>query len=152
AQGVGSVVIEDLGQVEYVLDFTQEVKLEPLKRARITDRATNLAEEGNPRHYYISGGNTVNIFPVSSTDQLEVRYWRVPEPLSGEAEPVLPFRFHSLIVDAARVRGYENSDDWELTATALTRFELRLNQMKESLFSLQHDAPDDFIVLTDPYL
>lgn len=138
--------------MEYVLDLTQEVKLDPLKKARITDRDTTLTEIGNPSYYYITSGNTVKTFPVSASDRIEVRYWRVPEPLADLDEPILPPRFHSLIVDAARVRGYENSDDWELTAVAQQRFELRFNQMKESLGMLQHDAPDDFIVITDPYL
>lgn len=146
------VLCPDLGAVEYVLDVSQETKLDPLKKARITDGGTNLAEAGTPLYYYITGGNTIHTYPVSATDTIEVRYWRVPAPLKEFDYPVLPPRYHSLIIDAARVRGYENSDDWELAGTALSRFEVRLNQMKESLGTLQHDAPDDFIVITDPYV
>ncbi len=150
AEGPAPLEIADLRAIEYVTNTAQVTKLDPLLRARITDDLNpDLTQEGTPSLYYVTKGTTVNVFPVS-TDEIAVRYWKVPEELSGSVTPLLPTRYHSLIVDGARARGYENSDDWELAGAAASRFESRLEKMKESLGMLQHDAPDDYIVVEDP--
>jgi hypothetical protein len=150
AEGPAPLEISDLRTIEYVTNVTRPGKLDPLLKARITDDwSSDLTQTGTPSLYYVTKGTTVNVFPVAS-DEIAVRYWKVPEELSGSSTPLLPTRHHSLIVDAARARGYENSDDYELAAAAATRFESRLEKMKESLGMLQHDAPDDYIVVEDP--
>jgi hypothetical protein len=151
ATGTAPLEIPDLRTIEYVIDTTQETRLEPLRRARIADSNTNLAEAGPPLYYYVTEGTTVNTFPTSSTDELLVRYWKVPDELTGSVTPILPTRWHSLIVDGARARAYTNADDWELRTAAQNDFEAKLERMRESLDSQQHDAPDDYVVVTDPY-
>lgn len=150
-EGKAPLEIKDLRTVEFVTNVTQNVKLEPLLPARITDDFTpDLTETGTPSVYYLSDVDTVNVYPVSTTDEFAVRYWKVPEELSGAKEPASPKRWHSLIVDAARVRAYANSDDWELLAAAERRFLGQLEQMQESLLNMQHDASNDHVVVEDP--
>lgn len=152
AEGPSPLEVSDLRTVEYVIDTTQQVKLDPLIKARLTDdHNVDLTEAGSPLYYYVSQGTTIKTFPSSSTSTLLVSYWRFPQELSGTAKPVFPKRFHSLIVDAARSRGYENSDDWELAQVSKARFEERFQHMRTSLLSPQHDQADDYIVVTDPY-
>lgn len=151
AKGKAPLEISDLGHIWYVIDRTTNVQLQPLLEARIMDDwSTDLTTVGSPELFYITGGDTVNTYPTSATDELEVRYWGVAPELSGGDEPLLPKRFHSLIVDGAVARAYENSDDYELAQASKARFDERLEAMRESLLLLQHTAPDDYVVITDP--
>jgi hypothetical protein len=150
-EGTAPLTIADLRTIEYVIDTTIDRQLYPLLRGRlVNDHSTDLTEAGSPANYYTTALDTINVFPSSATDQLLVRYWRVPSALSGTDEPLLPSRFHTLIVDGAVVRAYEDSDDYELGEAAKTRFDQRLHAMRDSLGMLQHDAPDDYIVVEDP--
>jgi hypothetical protein len=151
AEGTAPLEVKDLRTIEYVTNVTQNNKLDPLRRARITDDFTpDIDQPGSPSVYYVTEGKNVNVFPTSTTDKILVRYWKVPEELSGTAEPLLPKRWHSLVVDGARARGYENSDDWELATAAEAKFNVRLERMRDSLGTQQHDAPDDYVVVEDP--
>lgn len=149
-EGPAPLEIADLRTVEYVFDQSNVEKLEPLLKDRITDDWNpDLTETGTPSLYYITQGKTINVYPVA-TNEIQVRYWKVAPELSGEAEPLLPKRWHSLIIDGAVARAYEQSDDWELAEAAKNRFDMRLQSMRESLLNLQHDQPDDYVVVEDP--
>src|ERR1044072_2045231 len=114
-EGTAPLELLDLRAVSYVIDATQDVKLEPLRLERLTDAVDPTVQTtGTPEYYYVTSGTTINVYPTNSSDTLQVRYFKTPAELSGTDEPLLPKRFHSLIVDGARARGYENSDDWEL--------------------------------------
>jgi hypothetical protein len=150
-EGKAPLEITSLSAVRYVIDVTQEVKLVPLKQDRITDDySVNLAELGSPSFYYLEAGDTVKVYPANTTDTIQVAYWKTASRLTGTETPLIPERFHSLIVDGAVARAYENSDDYELAVAAKDRFNARLQSMQESLTDLQHDGPDDHIVVTDP--
>lgn len=145
------VTIADLRTIEYVIDVTQQTKLDPMKRARITDDwNVDLTQTGNPSLYYVTQGTTVNVFPVAS-DTIQVRYWKVAPRLEGSGTPLLPTRYHSLIVDGAVARAYEESDDFELAQASRERFEQRLARMANVLGMPQHDSNDDYVVIEDPY-
>lgn len=150
-EGKAPLEISDLRTIEYVLNVTEESKLAPLKRGRITDEySTNIAESGSPSFYYLTEGDTINVFSANTADTFLVRYWKVPEELSGTKEPLMPKRWHSLVVDAAVARAYRSSDDWELSNAAKATFEAEFQKMRESLLDYQHDGPEDRIVITDP--
>ena len=149
--GTAPLEISDLRAIEYVIDETSQEKLTPLIQGRITDDVdVDLTTPGTPEFYYVTEGKKVRTYPVSTTDEVAVTYWKFPTELSGTDEPLLPTRFHSLIVDGAVARAYEDSDDQELATAAEAKFNGRLERMRTSLMNLQHDAPDDHIVLTDP--
>lgn len=150
AEGPAPLTISDLRTVEYVIDQSNVEKLDPLLKDRITDDWNpDLTEVGTPSLYYITKGTTVNVYPVAA-NEIEVRYWKVAPELSAEAEPLLPKRWHSLIIDGAVARAYTNSDDYELSVAAREQFEGRLQLMRDSLLNPQHDAPDDYVVVEDP--
>ncbi|HEU5115575.1 MAG TPA: hypothetical protein VFT74_02760 [Isosphaeraceae bacterium] len=148
--GTAPLTISDLRSVEYVLDTSQERKLYPLSRRNITDANYNLAETGTPSCYYLTEGKTVNVYPASTTDTISVRYYKTPAALSTSTSPLLPERFHSLIIDAAAARAYENSDDYELRQSKEASFQTRLGRMQEALMDVYRDGPFDFIQITDP--
>lgn len=149
AEGASPLAISDLRSVEYVTNPTQLTKLVPIDRREVTDYDTDLSTAGTPGFYYLTEGTTINAFPVSA-ESLYVRYYKTPPALTGSTSPVLPTRFHNLIVDAAVVRGYEDSDDWELARNAEEAFQRRLMVMREALLAVYRDGPSEFIAVTDP--
>ena len=149
-EGTAPLSIGDLRTVEYVLDVSSGTeKLAPLLKDRITDDWNpDLTQTGTPSLYYITQGKTVNVFPVAA-NKLQVKYWKVATELSGEEEPLLPKRWHSLIIDGAVSRAYENSDDLELAVASGERFQARLQLMRDSLLNPQRDSSDDYVVIED---
>lgn len=151
ATGVAPLVIENLRAVEYVVNSTQKNSLVPIDRRHlIADVDTDLTTAGTPTYWYLTAGNTVNVYPANTSDKLSVRYWKVPAELSGTATPLLPSRFHSLLVDGAVARAYENSDDYELREAKIATFQDRLERMRESLDVQNRDGPTQYIEITDP--
>jgi hypothetical protein len=151
ASGAAPLTVSDLRSVEYVIDTTQETKLAPLDRRMLTDDfSATITTTGSPSYYYLDSGTTLRVYPVE-TDSLLVRYFKTPPRLSGSASPLLPDRFHSLIVDAAAARAYENSDDYELAQNALTNFQSRMQAMREALLDPYRDGPSEYVVVTDGF-
>jgi hypothetical protein len=149
--GKAPLVVSDLRTIESVIDSTQGTKLSPLDRRHITDDFdTDLTTIGTPAFYYLTAGTTVSVYPANTTDTLSVRYWRAPPRLTSGDTPLLPTRFHSLIVDGAAARAYEDSDDYELSENAETKFQRRLQKMRDGLLDQGRDGPDDYIQITDP--
>ena len=150
-EGTAPLTIADLRSVEAVLNATQNQKLTPLDPREITESYdTDLTTTGTPNFYYIDSQTTISVYPANTSDTLLVRYWKAPEALSGSESPVLPSRFHSLIVDYAVARAYEDSDDYELAQNARENADGRLAKMRESLLGWNRDLPDEYVAWVDP--
>lgn len=150
AEEAAPLSIANLRTVEQVIDTTQALKLKPLDPRHITDDYdTDLSTVGSPEFYYLTNGPTLNVYPTSTTSLISVKYWKAPEPLTGIETPLLPTRFHSLIVDGAVARAYEDSDDYELAENAEAKFQRRLQRMREALLVQGRDGPDDYVQLTN---
>jgi hypothetical protein len=148
--GTAPLTIGEFDALEYVIDTTEERKLHPLDRRNLTDAFPTFAETGSPRFYYLTEGTVLNVYPTNTTDSLLVRYYiSVPE-LTGSATPIIPKRWHSLIVDGAVARAYEGSDDYELAQNANAKFQERLEKMRTSILGPYRDGPEQFIAVTDP--
>jgi hypothetical protein len=144
-EGEAPLEITDLRAIEYVVDTTQEIELRPIDRRNlVADLNTNILTEGTPSWYYLSAGDKINPYPLAA-NKLLVHYWKVPAELSGTVTPLLPTRFHSLIVDGAVARAYENSDDYELHNAKVAAFQARLMKMKETLGVPGRDGPESYI-------
>lgn len=144
------ITVSDLRSVESVVDNTQQLKLRPLRRKAITDFAPDLSGAGSPRNYFISGGDTINAWPANTTNSLTVQYFKVPSELASPNDtPVIPARWHYLIVEGAVKRAYEDDDEYAAAQAADQVFQTRLQSMRDSLLTQQHDRPDQFILLTN---
>lgn len=144
--GTAPVTISDLRTIESVRNTTQKQRIVPLIRSQVIDYDTDLTTSGTAFSYYLSDGTTLATYPANTTDTLSVTYWKVPETLSADGDtPILPSRFHPLIVDGAVRRAYETSDEWDAAEAARQVFEGRLQQMRESLMHMQHDAPNQYV-------
>lgn len=146
--GTAPLTTSDLRTVESVIDTTQGLRLMPLDTREITNYLdTDLTTTGAPVYYYLSASQTISVYPANTSDTISVRYWKVATVLSADAdEPVFDSRWHSLIVDAAVARAYEDDDEWDAAQVASDRFGRRLDAMRASLLAYQHDRPDEFIV------
>ena len=151
--GTAPLAISDLRTVLSVVDSTQDLKLRPMDPSNITDDVdSDLTTVGTPWLYYVDN-LTVRVYPANTTDSLSVRYVKVPTALSaGGDTPVLPARFHYLIVDAAVRRAYRNKDNFEAASMLDGIVEEGLQKMRDAYLTQQHDAPDDYIVQSAEYL
>ena len=143
------LTMENVETIEFVVDVSTGCKLHPLDPRNLTDAYPLRQETGTPQSYYLSEG-VLRVYPLNTTDALLVRYRAFPSKLTGSATPILPERFHSLIVDGAVARAYEGSDDYELAQSAANVFGQRLQKMREILLGQYRDGPDQFVSVTDP--
>lgn len=148
--GTAPLTLSEVSSIDYVLNTGQGTKLTPLDPRSLSDWSPTMVVEGQPLYYYSTGGNVLNVYPLSTTEALQVRYFKAAAKMSGTAVPIFPERFHTLIVDGAVARAYENSDDYELSQSAEAKFETRLQKMREQLLNVYRDGPDDFVAVTDP--
>jgi hypothetical protein len=146
-EGTAPLTVTDLRTIESVIDTTNQKKLTPLDRRMITDFDYTLSTAGSPDYYYTTTVTTVNVYPTNTTNTLSVRYWRVPDELTADAStPVLPARFHQVLVDGACGLAYLDTDNLEAADAMTARVEDAKTRMRESLLVQQWDRPDDFII------
>jgi len=110
ASGPAPLTIADLGVVEGVR--TQAgVRLMAIDRRQLEHDVTDLTTAGSPSCYYLTAGQTISTYPTSMAS-ITVRYWKTPaEMVSTLAVPIIPARFHELIVlGALRRAALEESD------------------------------------------
>jgi len=151
--GTAPLVISSMRSLEYVIDTTSERKLVAIDRRNLTDDFTvKFTTPGPPLFYFIDGEAEIEVFPANTTDILTARYYRTPVRLAGAGIPVIPERFHSLIIDGAVARAYEDSDDYELAQNANTKFTERLQKMTSALMEKLRDGPDGYVAILDPYV
>jgi hypothetical protein len=95
------------------------------------------------------GGYYVNVYPANTTDTIQVRYWFVPPALAADVDaPIIPPRYHPLIVDGAVAYAYLSADNAEGYASYKQIFEDGKRMMREALLVQQHDRPSNFITIT----
>jgi hypothetical protein len=147
ATGSPPLEISDLRQVLYVLDTTNKFQLRGVDVRDVVDADPTLATNGQPECYYLVG-NSVSVWPVASVT-LQVRYLRVPSELSQATDtPVLPQRWHDLIVDLAVMKAMKDSDNYEAASFLRSEVDRGVATMVQSLLTRRYDAPER-IVLTE---
>lgn len=96
-----------------------------------------------------TAGYYVNVYPANTSDTIQVRYWFYAPPLAADVDaPLVPARYHHLIVDGAVAYAYLQVDNVEGYRAYKEIFEDGKRQMREALLVQQSDRPDDFIVVT----
>jgi hypothetical protein len=103
--GTAPLTISDLRQVLYCVDTTNERELRSMDVRSIVDWNPIVTETGTPELFWLDGLSTLKVFPANTSVSLSVRYLKVPTDLSSDSDtPVLPARYHMLIVDLAQAR------------------------------------------------
>lgn len=151
--GTAPLSISDLGRIEYVIDSTSGLKLAPVDRRGLTDtQGTDLTLPGSPYLYYLTSGNTINVYPTSTTDSLTVRYWKVPTALSGDSDtPLVPNRYRLNIVNGAVAWAYRDNDELDAAAATEQVFRDEIERMRDDLMhQAAEDRPDYILITADP--
>jgi hypothetical protein len=110
--GTAPLTISDLRSVYAVRDSGQEMNLEyaDIRDIRVLDPGEDAT--GGAVCWYQSG-EAIAIYPASGAT-ISVDYVQTPADLVADGdEPVLPARYHLLVVDAAVCEAYKDSDNLE---------------------------------------
>lgn len=150
----GEVTISELAAVLSVVDTGTGQVLKPVRLDEfVQGRPLALAESGNPYLYYFVG-ETMYIWPIPSSANLQVNYVKTPTTVDDttvEADIDIPARYHELIVVGALFRLYLMEDDAELAAGFKAQFDEKLLLMRQDAFKKQYDRPDRIFVMEDEY-
>lgn len=144
--GAAPLTIADLGTIESVTNVTGGYTLQPRDRRDLRAQYADLTTVGVAAFYYITGGSTINVFPVQSGLTLTVDYWKVPADLSANGDvPAMPDRYRMAIVDLAAERASRDRGDEQGAQAARAQGTNRLLLMQERLMDLQHQEPQSFV-------
>lgn len=112
--GAPPLTISDLGEIESVVDTTNQNALAPTTSGDLVGTVDDvLTGTGAPAFYYLNNG-VVTVYPVA-TGSVTVSYWKVRADLSSGADaPLMPDRFRAAIVERALEFAYRDQDDPEM--------------------------------------
>ena len=132
ATGASPLTIADMRTVLSVVDTTNNVKLTRFDRRDILDIDPAFTNNGNPTYWYRDSDTKIVSYPTAAVT-LAVRYLKIPPTLSSPTDtPLVPTRWHGLIVDGAMVEAFKDSEDYNELQQLESVFEQRLSQMKSA--------------------
>jgi hypothetical protein len=100
--GTTPLTISDLGKIESVSDRSGLVSLSQRGRGELVDQYATLATTGVAGEFYVTGGDTINVYPVNAGTTLTVTYQKVAPDLVNDSDtPLMPDRFRYAIVEYA---------------------------------------------------
>lgn len=140
--GTAPVTISDLRAIQYVVDSTNDFELSGVDERTVRDMDPDLAVTGTPELWWLSGSATLNVWPVNTTASLTVVYYKVPAELTGTDATLIPARYEYLIVDAAVILAYRNSDNLDAAIALQGDFDLNVQRMAETLLDRNFQNPD----------
>lgn len=133
--GSSPVTVSDLRKIETVRDSANNTVLVHENREALTRKYGDLTTTGTPESYYIDSGTIVRTYPVGGT--LAIRYWKVPATLTGTDTPVVPARYHRLLLEYAVLEAAHDANDRDAIAETQAKIDGQLARMRRSLLS-QH--------------
>lgn len=145
ASGTAPLTISDLRTVESAVIGSLSLKLSPRDPRDLLEDDTSLTTTGTPTWYYVTSTG-ISVYPTSTTASLSVRYWKVPALLSnGTDTPLLPARFHQLIIDQAMQYVYLDADGFDQAAALQPLIDVQKARMRKALLHPSHDRPARYI-------
>lgn len=141
--GPAPVTITDLRSVIFVQDSSNDVMLYPIDERTLRAQDADLASTGNPTSYWLDGLSTLRVHPINTTATIAVFYYRVPADLSADGDtPVVPARYHDLLVDLAVSKAAKDSQDWQGYQVLRTEADRAVQAMRRTLMDRHLDAPE----------
>ncbi len=139
ASGTAPLTITDLRRVLSVQNPGTFQPLTLTSRDDLVQRGLDIALTGSPCEYWLDGLTIVATWPVGGT--ISVRYVKTPAELSVTSPtPLIPDRFHDIIVTLAAVKAYGNDSDLADAQNAASDYERRLEQMRGALLTQSADV------------
>lgn len=151
----GAAISGPVVQVVYT-GTTPNTVLAPKTIDALRDGNVDLSVAGAPRFYYVgytaAGLRKVVTAPLA-TSNVQVDYWGTESwatggivAASGADTPLWPLTHRELIINAARVLAYEDSDDNEAAAFQEAKYQRRLEDARDELLKDQWDESDDVTI------
>jgi len=138
--GVAPLTVSDVQKVIYVVDTSTGAKLQSVDVRELTDWYPKLDTTGSPVWWWLDGNTTLRVFPLNTADSLSVRYAKFPATLSASSDtPVVPARYHNLIVDGAVIRAYKDSDNLMSAYALQNDLDGQVQKMRETLLARRMD-------------
>lgn len=135
ATGPAPLTIADVREVLSVTDTTLDRDLTPDDRRLLLRNHGDLSNTGTPASWYLEA-NVLQTYPVDANTQLSVRYLKVPAELSADGDtPVIPARFHDLVVDDAERRAWKAKQNYEAAGALQGTVDRGVFDMAQSLLS-----------------
>ena len=139
--GAAPLTVSDLRKVEAVWDSTNKTQLYQRSRADLLRDTEDLTLTGTPQYFYVTGGNSISVWPANTSVSLTVYYWKYGTDLSANSDtPLVPDRFRQAIVDDAVAQGLADAGDLVGAAAARGERDALLAQMLESFGMLEPSA------------
>lgn len=149
--GVAPLTITDVRQVLSVVDTVNDTRLVYQPRRELLDTDANLATIAQPSFWWLEQG-VVRVWPLNTTNSLSVQYIQAPADLVSDSDtPVIPARWHLLIVDGAAIRAYLDSDNFQAATTLQQFHDARVEQMVQTLMVPNLDGPRFMITSQQDY-
>lgn len=123
------VKIPDLGSIIDVRDLESDATLQFATLETLAKVYTDLTTTGTPAFYYVTGGDSINTYPVTS-NALSVRYRAVPVDMSAASDtPLVPDRYRDIIALGALRRAALDNQAWEAANGYRQEWDARLLDM-----------------------
>lgn len=128
--GTPPLTISDLGELDSVVDTTNQNALAPSSAGDLVGLANNvLTGTGNPNYFYLNAG-VVTVYPVA-TGSITVSYFKVRADLSSGADaPLMPDRFRPAIVERALEFAYRDQDNPEMARECAAAADRMIDRMR----------------------
>lgn len=151
----------DIKQVLSLVNTTQGYALTPVDADTFyKDFASMSTAIGYPAVYYLTTVDAVapngwNIFtwsiPNNSTDSYQLRYLYIAPDLALSDTPVIPARYHRILVYAVLAELYDQEDDMDAAMRMQGKYDRRLARIRDDLWSRQYDRDDTMQNLDENY-
>lgn len=127
-EGIAPFEIKDLRDVLSVIDTTTERPLYGQMRQWLVERYPNLEEIGEPLWWWLDN-LTLRTFPVSTSENIQVRYAKKPAALAASSEPAMPSEWQYLIVDSVVVDLLKSNDEYSVARELKESIQTDLGEM-----------------------
>ena len=140
--GNAPLVIADLATVESVTAVNLLRTLQPVDRRDLREWYADLTTPGTPWGWYLTGGNTINVFPASTSEVLTVDYFKdAPDLVGGSDAPLMPDQYRMAIVEYAVAKAHLDALNETSSQAARQAGDQLVAQMMTNLLDYQHQAP-----------
>lgn len=143
ARGVG--LGTDIWRVDSVWNKTDHYAMLPIfgRSAHLyafIPEGADPEEVGRPTHYRIRN-DAILVYPVPDADTVLRIEGRAPvAALTAGEEPVFPEQYHPILIDGALSRAYADDGNQVLAAWHDTKFQEKLERMKDDLLSARAES------------
>lgn len=145
--GNAPLTITDIRAVLSVIDTTSLAPLPWRDKRTVRELDPTLALTGSPECWYLDTATSLKVYPANTSDTISVFYLKIPTGLAAAADaPLIPTRYHSLIVEGAAIRAYREMGNEDAALAAQAWYDQRIEHMRNALLVNNYDTAADMSV------